>query len=267
MSDNPTTRARDIGAVNWLGLRTLFEKEVRRFLKVFVQTLLAPVVQTVLFMAVLSLAWGAARGDVLGVSFTQFLGPGLVMMVILTNAFANSSSSLIVSKLQGNAVDFLMPPLSPAELTAGFVGGAVARGVLVGAASTLCIAFLAPFEMHSPLAVLYFAFSGSIMMGCVGLIAGIWADKFDHLSAVTSFVITPLTFLSGTFYSVTILPDAIEQTVHVNPFFHLIDGFRYGFIGASDGHVGMEAAAVAAINAALIAACYFLMRSGWRLKA
>jgi ABC-2 type transport system permease protein len=258
---------RELGAVNWLGLWTLYVKEVRRFLKVHVQTVLAPTVTTLLFMAVLAVAWGDARGDVLGVPFTTFLAPGLVMMAILGNAFQNSSSSLIVSKIQGNAVDFLMPPLSPAELTAAFIGGAVTRGLMVGAVSAIVVLPFTQLGVHHPLAILYFAVAGSVMMGAAGTIAGVWADKFDHLAAISNFVITPLTFLSGTFYSITVLPDALATVTFWNPFFHVIDGFRWGFIGAADGPIALAAAYVGLVDVVLVAVVYLVVRSGWRLKA
>lgn len=258
---------RTVGAVNWLGMRTLYDKEVRRFLKVSVQTVVAPLVQTLLFMAVLTLAWGDARGAVLGVPFAAFLAPGLVMMAIVGNAFANSSSSIIVSKIQGNAVDFLMPPLSPAELTAAFVGGAVTRGLLVGLAGVVVVLPFAGLSWPAqPWAVVFFAVQAAVLMGAVGAIAGVWADKFDHLSAITSFVITPLTFLSGTFYSIAILPPPLEVATRWNPFFHVIDGFRYGFIGVSDGSIVLAALAVTALNLVLVCAVWGVLRSGWRLK-
>jgi len=263
---DPVT-AREIGAVNWIGLRTLYVKEVRRFLKVAIQTVLAPVVQTLLFMAVLALAWGNARGDVLGAHYTQFLAPGLVMMAILGNSFQNSSSSLMVAKIQGIAVDFLMPPLSAGELTAAFLGGAATRGLIVGLVSAVAVAPFARVAVHDPLAVAYFAIAASVMMGAAGTLGGVWADKFDHIAAVGNFVIAPLTFLSGTFYSITALPEPIETVTRWNPFFHVIDGFRYGFIGASDGSVAFGAAYVGAIDVALVATVYLVLKSGWRLKA
>ena len=265
--DSELVRVRDIGPVNWIGLWTLYKKEVQRFLKVAIQTVLAPVMQTLLFMAVLTLAWGSSRGDVLGVPFTQFLAPGLVMMAILGNAFQNSSSSLMVAKIQGVAVDFLMPPLAAFELTVAFIAGAATRGVLVGVVSVFAVLPFTTLAVHDVLAILYFALAASIMMAAAGTIAGVWADKFDHLAAIGNFVITPLTFLSGTFYSVTVLPDAIETVTHWNPFFHLIDGFRYGFIGAADGAVALGAVYVAVIDAALVAVVYWVLKTGWRLKA
>ena len=176
-------------------------------------------------------------------------------------------SSILVSKVQGNAVDFLMPPLSALELSIGFIAGAMTRGIMVAVVTAVT---LIPFMNIMPQhwwAVLYFGISASAMLGMVGVIGGLWAEKFDHMAAVTTFVITPLTFLSGTFYSVTALPEPIATISHFNPFFYMIDGFRYGFTGHADGHLAIGAALVLAINLALAAACYLLLRAGWRLKS
>lgn len=265
VSDGPQPRA--LGAVNWLGLWTLYKKEVRRFLKVSFQTVLAPVATTLLYMIVFSLAIGSRRGDVMGVDFTAFVAPGLIMLGMLNNSFANSSSSLIVAKVQGNTVDFLMPPLSAAELAAAFIGGAVTRGVIVGTATALAVAPFVDISISHLWALLYFGLSAAAMMAMIGLIAGLWAEKFDHLAVITNFIIMPLAFLSGTFYSVEILPEPFYSISHVNPVFFLIDGFRFGFIGSHDSHLLIGGLVIAAINAALLAASYLLLRSGWRLKS
>ena len=265
-STNSTFPVRRIGIINGLGLWSLYVKEVRRFAKVGFQTILAPVGSSLLFLLVFTLAFGGVRPAVNGVSFTHFLIPGLVMMGILNNAFANSASSLIISKVQGNAVDFLMPPLSAAELCIAFIGGAATRGLVVG---LVTMAFVWPFEhfaLAHPLAALWFALQASLMMGMVGLLAGIYAQRFDHLAAVQNFVLLPLTFLSGTFYSVKILPLAFQKLSAVNPFFYLIDGFRYGFTGVSDGPVLFGSLFALAINLVLVTTCYAVLRSGWRLK-
>ena len=258
---------RALGAVNWLGLWTLYKKEVRRFLKVSFQTVLAPVATSLLFMLVFSLAIGSRRGEMMGVEFTSFLAPGLVMLGVLNNAFANSSSSLIVAKVQGNTVDFLMPPLSPSELAAAFIGGAVTRGLVVALATALAIAPFVDMSMAHPWAVAYFGFSAAAMLSMIGLIAGLWAEKFDHLAVITNFVIMPLAFLSGTFYSVEILPEPFYTISHVNPVFFMIDGFRYGFIGAHDSLLWVGVLVCLMINAGLLATSYLLLRSGWRLKS
>ena len=258
---------RPLGAVNWLGLWTLYKKEVRRFLKVSFQTVLAPVATTLLYMIVFSLAIGSRRGEVMGVDFTAFVAPGLIMLGMLNNSFANSSSSLIVAKVQGNTVDFLMPPLSPGELAAAFIGGAVTRGVIVGTATALAVAPFVDVSISHLWAMLYFGLSAAAMMSMIGLIAGLWAEKFDHLAVITNFIIMPLAFLSGTFYSVEILPEPFYTISHVNPVFFMIDGFRYGFIGAHDSPLLIGGLVVLAINAGLLVASYLLLRSGWRLKS
>jgi len=258
---------RKFGLINGLGLWTLYKKEVRRFLKVGTQTVAAPVATTLLYMTVFSVAIGARRGDVNGIPFIEFLAPGLILMTLLNNAFANSGSSILVSKVQGNSVDFLMPPLSATELSIGFIAGAMTRGVLV---AVVTAATLIPFMNIMPQhwwAVLYYGLMAAAMLGMVGVIGGLWAEKFDHMAAVTNFVITPLTFLSGTFYSVSALPEPIATISHFNPFFYMIDGFRYGFTGHADGVLAIGAVMILAINIALAAACYLLLRAGWRLKS
>jgi len=265
--DATPPQPRTIGAVNWLGLWTLYKKEVRRFLKVHFQTVLAPVATSLLFMMVFSLAIGTDREAINGVAFTSFLAPGLVMLGLLNNAFANSSSSLISAKMMGNTVDWLMPPLSPSELAAAFIGGAVTRGILVAVATGLAIAPFVDMTIAHPWALLYFGLSAAVMMAMIGVIAGLWAEKFDHLAVITNFIIMPLAFLSGTFYSVEILPEPFYTISHVNPVFFLIDGFRYGFIGAGDSNLLVGALVCLTINIALLIACLVLLRSGWRLKS
>lgn len=259
------------GAVNWLGLRTLMSKEIRRFMKVAFQTIVAPLVSTVLFLVVFMQAFGAGRAEIHGVPYVAFLAPGLVMMAILSNAFANSSSSLIIGKVQGSIVDVLMPPLSAAELTVAFAVGAAARGVLVGAATALtCAAFMAfsatPMEIVHPWAILYFTLAGSFMFGLIGIVCGIWAEKFDQLAAATNFVITPLTFLSGTFYAVKNLPEPFLTISAFNPVYYAIDGFRFGFTGVFEAAPARGVIVTLAVNFALAALCYRLLKSGYKLK-
>jgi ABC-2 type transport system permease protein len=260
-------RVRRYDGVNWLGLRTLLGREVQRFVKVAAQTLIAPLVSTILFMMVFGLAYGDRNWAGTALPYVEGLAPGLIMMGVINNAFQNASSSLIIAKVQGNSVDFLMPPLSPFELTAAFIGGAAARGILVGLASALAVA---PFVDIVPAhigAVLFFSLAASVIFGAIGLLGGVWADKFDHLAAVTNFIVTPLTFLSGTFYSVEQLPEPFRIFAHVNPVFFLIDGFRYGFIGSSDSAVAIAAGVSAVLAIALTIACWAVLKSGWRLKA
>jgi ABC-2 type transport system permease protein len=262
----PVATPRSFGVINGLGLWTLYKKEVRRFLKVMTQTVLAPVATTLLYMTVFSVALGSGRVAVNGVSFVEFLAPGLILMGLLNNAFANTSSSILVSKVQGNAVDFLMPPLSALELEIAFIGGAVTRGVLVALVTALT---LVPFVDVIPVhywAVAYFGIGAAAMLGMIGILGGLWAEKFDHMAAVTTFVITPLTFLSGTFYSISRLPEPIRLISQFNPFFYMIDGFRYGFTGFADGSVTIGVILVGVINIVLAVVCYLLLRAGWRLK-
>ena len=264
---HPPPTPRLLGRVNWLGLWTLYVKEVRRFLKVYFQTVLAPVVTTLLFLAIFALALGGAVQHIAGVPFLDFLAPGLIMMAMVQNAFANTSSSIIISKVQGNIVDVLMPPLSAAEQTLAFAAGGVSRGLVVGVAVALAMAPFVTIQMHSPGLVLYHAIMGSLLLSLLGMIGGIWADKFDHMAAVTNFIVTPLSFLSGTFYSIERLPQHFHVLALANPFFYMIDGFRYGFIGHADGPLWAGAAVLAVTNALLAALAYTMFRTGYKLKA
>jgi ABC-2 type transport system permease protein len=260
-------QARQYTGMNWLGLRTLLEREVRRFIKVSAQTLIAPLITTILYISVFALAMGGRGAPIGGIPYIEFLAPGLIMMGVINNAFQNASSSLIIAKVQGNSVDFLMPPLSALELTIAFIGGAAARGIIVGLASLVAVAPFADVTPDHWWAVVLFIVAASVIFGAMGLLGGIWADKFDHLAAVTNFIITPLTFLSGTFYSVNALPAPIREVAHWNPVFLLIDGFRYGFIGHADGPILLAVFVSIGLAAALSTACWALIRSGWRLKA
>ena len=264
MTEYPTSRR--IGAVNWLGLWTLYQKEVRRFLNVATQTVAAPVVTTLLFLAVFTLALGRAVEVVNGVPFAEFLAPGLIMMSMVQNAFANTSSSLVISKVQGNIVDVLMPPLSPAELTAGFALGGTTRGLFVGVVTVIGMSVFVDFSIQHPFFALFHAFSASLMLALLGMLGGIWSEKFDHIAAVTNFVITPLAFLSGTFYSITRLPAAFQTAAHFNPFFYMIDGFRYGFTGVSDTEPMLGVAVMVGIDTVLLIAAWRLFSIGYKLK-
>ena len=258
---------RVLSGVNWEGLKTLYVKEVRRFLKVGLQTVGAPVVTTLLYMMIFVVAVGRARPLVEGVSFGAFVGPGLIMMAILNNSFANSSSSIIQAKIMGTAPDFLTPPLSPFELAAGFGLGAMTRGVLVGVVTAVAVWPFSHYGIANLAAVIYFAAVAALIMAMTGVLAGLWSEKFDHLATVTNFVIMPLSFLSGTFYSVTALPAAVQPIARFNPFFYLIDGFRYGFTGHSDAPVWTGLAVSLILAVALCALVWELFRRGWRLKS
>ena len=263
----PAPQARIIGLINWRGLWTLYEKEVRRFLNVFTQTLLAPMVTTLLFLAIFTLALGRSVQQVGGVAYAEFLAPGLIMMAMVQNSFANTSSSIVIAKVQGNIVDLLMPPLSASELTLGIAGGGLTRGLMVGTVVCLGMWLFVPIRLHDPLLVLYFGANASLMLALLGMIGGIWAEKFDHIAAVTNFVITPLSFLSGTFYSIERLPEDWHFIALFNPFFYMIDGFRYGFIGHADGSIGTGMLVVLLVNVGLGLLAHGMFATGYRLKA
>jgi ABC-2 type transport system permease protein len=262
---SPAPRA--FGAVNWLGLWTLYAKEVRRFVKVATQTLLAPLVTTLLYLAIFVLAIGDAVHRIGDVPFEAFLAPGLIMMAIVQNAFANTSSSIMIAKIQGNIVDALMPPLSPGELTCGFALGGMTRGLAVALVMWLAMIVVTPAAIHDAFFVLFHAIGASLMLSLLGLIGGIWSEKFDHMAAVTNFIITPFAFLSGTFYSIQSLPEFWQGVAHLNPFFYMIDGFRYGFTGHADGSLFAGLVVLTVVNALLWALAYWMFARGYRLKA
>jgi ABC-2 type transport system permease protein len=257
---------RRFGRVNGLGLWTLYTKEVRRFLRVGPQTLLAPVVSNLLYMTVFVLAFSEVRGGA-DPGFVAFLAPGLVMLGILNNASSNSSSSLMTGKMMGSIIDVLMPPLNHVELTLGYIGGSVTRGVLVAFATALGLSLFTPLWPVHLWAVVYFGLSAATLMGMIGILAGIWADKFDQLAVVNQFIILPLSFLSGTFYHIDILPEIFQKLSLGNPLFYLIDGFRYGFIDAADSNIMHGVIFIAVLNIILFTVCLKVFKSGWRLKA
>ena len=257
-----------LSGVNWGGLKTLYIKEVRRFFKVQMQTVWAPGITTLLYLVIFTVALGAGGRSVMGVPFADFIAPGLIVMAMMQNAFANASFSLLVGKMQGNIVDYLMPPLSTGELIAGLVGAAVTRAFLVGFAVWL-VMLLWPgvsVNVQHPLWAFWFGLMGSLMLAFMGLLTSLWADKFDHAAAVTNFVVTPLSLLSGTFYSVEQLAPTFQALSHANPFFYVISGFRYGFLGTSDSPIVIGALGLLAVNVALWATCYVLLKRGWKIK-
>ncbi|HKP35026.1 MAG TPA: ABC transporter permease [Sphingomicrobium sp.] len=254
--------------VNWGGLKTLYIKEVRRFFKVQMQTVWAPAITTLLYLAIFTVALGRGGRAVMGVPFADFIAPGLIVMAMLQNAFANASFSLLVGKIQGNIVDYLMPPLSTGELIAGLVGAAVTRAFLVGFAVWLAM-LLWPgvsVTIRRPELLLWFGLMGALLLSFLGLLTSIWAEKFDHAAAVTNFVVTPLSLLSGTFYSIHQLSPTFQAVSHANPFFYVISGFRAGFLGTSDSPLLVGAMGLLVLNVALWALCYSLLRSGWKIK-
>jgi ABC-2 type transport system permease protein len=258
---------RRFGRVNWLGTYTLSEREVRRFMNVWAQTVMAPLINAGLFVMIFTLAIGPQRGDVMGVPFMTFLVPGILTMTVIQNAFSNTSSSLAGAKIQGNIVDTLMPPLSAAELLVGYLVGAVARGALVALVIALgCWVFLG-VAVQNPLWTILFVVLGSLFMGGLGMVAGVFANKFDQLSAITNFIVTPLAFLSGTFYSIDSLPPLMQTLSHANPFFYVIDGVRFGMIGVSDSSPWLGLLIVVPATAVVLAVVWRWLDRGYRLKA
>ena len=255
-----------IAGAGWL---TLLYKELLRFWKVAFQTILAPVMTALLYLLIFSHVL-SSRVSVFGgeVSYTAFLVPGLVMMSVLQNAFANSSSSMIQSKITGNLIFMLLPPLSPADFFAAYVLGAMVRGLVVGLGVFLVTLLFVPelIAMPHPFWALAFALLGSAILGTLGLVGGIWADKFDQLAAFQNFLITPLTFLSGVFYSIHSLPPFWQSLSHANPFFYMIDGFRYGFFGLSDVPPALSLGIVAGCALLLSIVALTILRSGWKLR-
>lgn len=252
--------------MNYLGTWTLFKKEVWRFLKVYNQTLLAPVVTSLLFLAVFALSVGNHVEKVAGIPFGIFMASGLIIMTVMQQAFANSSSSLVMSKVIGMIIDVLMPPFTAAEILIAFVGGCILRGLMVAIISACAISIFIEIYVTHWWAVLYFIFFASMFMGLLGVLAGILSESFDHMAAITSYVITPLAFLSGTFYSIEHLPAIWQTAAHFNPFFYMIDGFRYGITGHADGNIFLGASVLLLANAALGYWCYYLINKGYRLK-
>jgi len=253
---------------NWLGVWTLYIREVRRFANIYTQTVMAPVVTTLLFLAVFVLAFGSrAASQVGGVPFIEFLGPGLIMMAMAQNAFTNTSSSIVVAKVQGNIVDTLMPPFTADELTLAISLGGASRGLVVGIAVTTAMSFFIPIHLHNIGFIIFHGFMASLMMALLGTVAGIWSVKFDHIAAVTNFIITPLSFLSGTFYSIERLPELAQTLASFNPFFYMIDGFRYGFIGSSDVDPLRGLYVMIGVNTLLWIICRQMFRTGYKLKA
>jgi len=249
------------------GFRTLFYKEMLRFWKVGFQTVAAPVMTALMYLLIFSHALKGRVEVFEGVSYTAFLIPGLVMMSVLQNAFANTSSSMIQSKITGNIVFILLPPIRPLTLYAGYVLASVARGLVVGVGVFLVTAGFFETRFEEPLWAIVFALLGSVMLGTLGLIGGIWADKFDEIAAFQNFLIMPLTFLSGVFYSVHSLPPFWLAASHLNPFFYMVDGFRHGFFGKSDVSPWLSLGIVTAAWLVAAAVALQMLRTGYKLRA
>ena len=251
---------------NYLCFLTLIKKEVFRFLKVGIQTIIGPAISSLLFLAVFSLALGRSVDNINGIDLPYFIAPGLIMMTMLQNSFANSASSIGQSKFQGNIVDILMAPLNNLELALGYIIGSLCRGIICGIITALGVLIFIPLQIYSFTSLIFFSLMGCIMMGSLGTIVGIWADKWDQQQGITNFIVLPLTFLSGTFYSISRLPDFWQKISLFNPFFYNIDGFRYAFTGVSDGSLVQGGFLLIIINIILILICYLMFTKGYKIK-
>ncbi len=252
---------------NYLCFFTLIKKEIFRFIKVGIQTIIGPAISSLLFLAVFSLALGRSVNSINGIDLAYFIAPGLIMMTMLQNSFANSASSIGQSKFQGNIVDVLMAPLNNIELALGYIIGSVFRGIICGIVTSLGVLIFIPLEIYSLAHLIFFTFMGCIMMGSLGTIVGIWADKWDQQQGITNFIVLPLTFLSGTFYSIKRLPEFWQKVSSLNPFFYNIDGFRYAFTGVSDSSLIQGGIFLIIINSFLIFFCYLMFSKGYKIKS
>ena len=255
------------GSVNWIGLWTLYKREVLRFLNVWVQTLLSPIVSSLLFLLVLSVAIGNNRGDVLGFPFITFLAPGLIAMQVIQQAFSHSSSSFMIGKIQGNIVDILYAPLSAGEVTTAVALASTTRSFMIGIVSICIFYFLVDIEIKNYYYLIFFTFISSFALGCVGIIAGLWAEKFDHMASATNFIIVPLSFLSGTFYTIDRLPETLQKISEFNPFFHIINLYRYGHLNVSDGPVIFGLIYLVILSFITWFAAYILFKKGYKIKS
>jgi len=258
---------RRFGLINWIGAWTLYKKEVLRFLIVWIQTIFSPLISSLLFLGVLSLAIGADRGDVLGVPFITFLAPGLISMQVIQQSFSHSSSSFMIGKIQGNIVDILYAPLSPAEVTISISLAAVTRSIMIAIVTIITFKFFIDIEIRNYFLLIVFTLLSSFILGNIGVIAGLWAEKFDHMATVTNFVVVPLSFLSGTFYSIERLPSFLQVVSKVNPFFYMIDGFRYSFIGKADGSVTVGLVYLTILSFVSWFVTYLLYKKGYKIKS
>ena len=252
--------------INWIGIYALYCKETLRFLSVYGQTIIGPVITALLFLVVLSLAIGNERPSVLGVNFISFLAPGLIAMQVISQSFAHSSSSILMGKVMGNIVDLIGAPLSSLEVTFSIIAASITRSIIICIISITVFSFILPIEIKNFSILVLFLILSSFILGAAGFIAGLWAEKFDHMATVTNFFIVPLSFLSGTFYSVEKLPDILKKLSYYNPFFHMIDGFRYAFIGSSDGSVFFGSIYLVILSIIIWYIAYLLYKKGYKIK-
>ncbi len=258
---------RRFGIINWIGTYSLFKKEILRFLTVSGQTLFGPILTSILFLTVISLAIGDQRENVLGVSYIKFLASGLIMMQVIQQSFAHSSSSLMMAKMMGTITDVVHSPLSSSEVVFAISLAAAVRGLLIASASTLIFIIFIDLSIQNFFLWFIYLFLGGLFMGSLGIIVGLYADKFDQMSTVTNFIIVPLSFLSGTFYSIDRLPDLLRVLSNYNPFFHMIDGFRYSFIGQLDGSVTFGIGLLTLLSLVITYFAYFLVNKGYKIKS
>jgi len=264
---NYKINVKKFGYVNWIGLWTLYKKEVLRFLIVAIQTVISPLVTSLLFLLVLSLAIGSERGNVLGFPFITFLAPGLIAMQVIQQAFSHSSSSIMIGKIQGNIVDILYAPLTAGEITIATNLAACTRSIMIAIVSIFVFAFIVDLEFYNFFYIFIFTFLGSFILSSIGIVIGLWAEKFDHMASATNFIIVPLSFLSGTFYSIERLPSVLKNISQANPFFYIIDGFRYGFLGVSDGSIKFGLFYLFILSFFTWFVAYILFKKGYKIKS
>lgn len=257
---------RRFGLVNWVGFISLYKKETLRFLIVSGQTILGPVLTGILFLIVLSIAWGDERGEVLGLPFIEFLAPGLISMQVIQQSFSHSSSSLLGGKMMGNIIDLIGSPLSAGEVTFAIILASVTRAFIISVTSIFCFNFFVEINILNYYYFLIYLIFSSFLMGALGFIAGIWADRYDNMATITNFIIIPLSFLSGTFYSIDRLPNILKEMSFYNPFFHMIDGLRFSMIGISDGSTIFGLIYLLSFNLVLWWVAYYLYKIGYKIK-
>jgi ABC-2 type transport system permease protein len=255
------------GPINWIGFKSLWFKECNRFMIVWQQTLLSPLVSSLLFLSVLSLALGDNRGNIFGYSFISFLAPGLIAMSIITQSFSHSVSSLMIGKIQGNIVDMLYAPLSALEVSMAIILAGLTRSFLIAIISITIFSLIVDIVISNVLFIFIFGFLSAFILGGLGFIAGLWAEKFDHTATVTNFIITPLSFLSGVFYSIDKLPEFFQAISYINPFFYMIDGFRYGFLGKSDGSITIGLIYLSILSFITWYVAFYLYKKGYKIKS
>ena len=258
---------RRFGTINWIGFYSLYKKETLRFLIVFGQTILGPVLTGILFLIVISIAWGDERGEVLGLPFIEFLAPGLISMQVIQQAFSHSSSSILMGKVMGNIIDLIGSPLSAAEVTLAIVLASVTRSFIICTVSIICFNLFTDVKVLNYYHFFAYLILSSFFMGSLGFIAGMWAEKFDNMATVTNFIIVPLSFLSGTFYSIEKLPSILKEISIYNPFFHMIDGLRFSMIGYSDGSIIFGLPYLLLFNLILWFTAYYLYKKGYKIKS